>query len=187
MDLIRKHKNIVYLTYSFDLTADQPGPIAVIGVNSATIAFPPLPHNVKANHALISVDKLFLTADDIENAGNYPLVLTTTIPSSNNISGMLEDFGVQDPRNIPFEETIVCTPYYVPPNVQNPSNAITLGAVYQNNNPDHKVLCVNPFGNQYTFTLNSVDFQGRTRNGQNNEHITFVLRVELLEEEIKRN
>ena len=59
-------------------------------------------------------------------------------------------------------------------------------AVYQNDNPDRKVICANPMGQKFSVRLfdNTAATGIRSLNATIGTNITFTLRVELLEEDI---
>ena len=186
---IRKQKNIYYIDYTIpmDAAVSTPSP------NEFYIGFPQGGQNIKANNALVSVDKFCLRGQSIENTKAYPLMLQTAIPTSNVFSAQIQSSQIeaatsnfQDPRNTGYSELIVLEPHTIATGNGGFTDHISIIATYKNNNPDRKILCQNPMGKQFSCRFFAADETSGIREADSalTGNVCFTLRIELLEEEI---
>ena len=173
---IKKQRNIYYINSTLPASATA----------EWTIGFPSMPQNIKANNCLINIDKMVLSSPvDTTNDNLYPTLVQTTIPSANCLSGNINANGpgsYEMPSTSGFAELI--------PLVDHQAGALL--SSYVKNNNDRRVMCANPFGQQFKIILYNVreDTGARDRDDQivgqvlntvGALNITF--RIELLEEE----
>ena len=191
---IKKQKNIYYIDYTVPFNAPAPGTPAV---GTFDIGFPMGNQNIKANNALISVDKFTIRAQEILDVNVYPLTFQTSIPTSNCFSGQLSSTlypqaggapsktNFEDPSPTGYSENIIMKPFSIGQTNGTPQFTEAI-AVYQNDNPDRKVICANPMGQKFSVRLfdNTAATGIRSLNATIGTNITFTLRVELLEEDI---
>ena len=188
---VKKMKNVYYLEYSYPFGAGGAGGAANAPlVGGFDIVFPLGTQNIKANHALISVDKLSISGAQGANQANYPLIFQTSIPCANKFTNLLPDTSAApvlinqytSPSLTSYAETLDIIPHL---------EAGAAGAArfssYVNQNPDRKVLIPNPMGKQFRGQIMAVDAitGAREVNATITANVILTLRVELLEEEIK--
>jgi len=185
-DRIRHEKNVYYFDFLFG-NADEDG---------STMTFPSMPQNIKANNALISVDKFLLSnvstavVPIVSNADykrNFIVNLQTNIPCSNYFSSLLTPNGKLNPRTVGFGETVPFESYHTSIDAIAGEDAIGI-MKYENNNPSRHILCANPFGNTYTIRFFNVQGQNANEDYRNEalllKNKILTLKVELIEEEI---
>ena len=160
-------------------------PTGIGGIaNTQEITFPSMPLNIKANNALISIDKMQMDGStNVAFPGNFAILVQTTIPTANHFTGALE--GQTNPRSVPYGETIM-----LKSEIKDHVNGadLTIGSLmYVNSNPQRQMVCANPFGNAYTLSFyNHNPATGiRELNNDLDQVILLTFRVELLQEEIK--
>ena len=185
-DRIRREKNVYYFDFLFG-AADEDG---------GFMTFPSMPQNIKANNAIISVDKFMVSnlstavAPIVSNANykrNFIVNLQTNIPCSNYFSSLLTSNGMLNPRTVGFGETIPLETYHTSRDAIAGEDSIGI-MKYENNNPSRHILCANPFGNKYKINFFNVQGQNANEDFRNlglfikNKILT--LKVELIEEEI---
>tara|TARA_R110002126_G_scaffold18542_1_gene70836 strand:+ start:9209 stop:9805 length:597 start_codon:yes stop_codon:yes gene_type:complete len=189
-DKIRRMKNIYYIDYTLpfnSVNADRP-----FLANGWELNIPMGTQNIKANHALISIDKFCLRGNEIARELLYPLIVQTTIPCANRfittnplpfvapaVASSVNQW--RTPTLATYAETINLSPFHV----VGAADAAQI-AHYQNDNPDRKVLVPNPMGKSYrmTFFGTEQDTGSRIVAVGIGHSVSLTLRIELLEEEI---
>ena len=180
-DRIRHEKNVYYFDFLF-VDANEDGGV---------IKFPSMPQNIKANNALISIDKFILSnkeslmmVSNTDNLDNFIVNIQTNIPCSNYFNSYLVDDGKMDPRTVGFGETI---PLQTTISKHDNNQSLILGSMsYVNNSCSRHLICGNPFGNSYTINFYNVQDNGIRDFSVLEQNKILTLRVELLEEEIFR-
>ena len=183
---IKKQRNIYYINSSLPASANA----------EWSIGFPSMPQNIKANNCLINIDKVTLTAaDDIRNKYLFPIFFQTNIPSANCLSGNLNVTSYQNPSTSGFAELIALQPTLLTNNADAAVDKPVLSSYVSNNN-DRKVICTNPFGQNFNLILYNVRNGAGERNRLQVDPATgnpaplatigplnITFRIELLEEE----
>jgi hypothetical protein len=183
---IRKQKNTYYIDFAFPFN-NAAGATRPLLANGFELNFPLGTQNIKANHALISVDKMALRGGEIVQQEHYPLIFQTSIPCANKFTTILDSDGSgticnwDDPKLASYSENINLTPIEV---IGAADNARI--SFYDNTNTDRKVLVPNPMGKSFKCRLMTINNNtGLRQVAANISHtVSMTIRVELLEEEI---
>jgi hypothetical protein len=183
---IQKGRNTFYISYHYDIGLNQ---------TTFTLGFPDMVQNVKANNCFISVDRL-----QVYGAGTAPfmshvseLVVATTIPSAVCFDGGRDN--VAKPRMTSYSEVVIFDGQDVINTTE--TDAPSGGTIYTenlyakqytNSNPERKYLCMNPFGNAYTFSMGTTTDRTKVQlnAAERVRAIDVTFKVELIEEEIRR-
>lgn len=187
---VKKMKNVYYLEYAYPFGAGGAGGAANAPlVGGFDIVFPLGTQNIKANHALISVDKLSISGAQGVNQANYPLIFQTSIPCANKFTNLLPDTSVVPavinqytfPSLASYAETLDIIPHQ-----ETGAGGGTRFSSYVNQNPDRKVLIPNPMGKQFRGQIMTINAVTGVREiaPTITANVILTLRVELLEEEI---
>jgi hypothetical protein len=186
VNYIKKQRNIYYINSTLPASA----------TGQWSIGFPSMPLNIKANNCLISIDKVTLsTSNDIANRYLFPVLFQTNIPSANCLSGNLDATSYQNPSTTGFAELIALQPTLLTNNADAAVDKPVLSSYVSNNN-DRKVICTNPFGQNFNLILYNVRNGAGERNRLQVDPATgnvvplatigplnITFRIELLEEE----
>ena len=182
--MLKKGRNTFYISYHYVIGATQ---------TTFTLGFPDMVQNMKANNCFISVDRLQVYGAAIAPYMTHvsELVVATTIPSP-----VCFDAGVDNvdrPRMTSYSEVVIFDGEDVLTTTE--ADAPGGGTIYTknlyakqytSNNSERKYLCVNPFGNSYTFSMSTTSDRAKVElnAGQHVRAMDVTFKVELIEEEI---